>query len=251
MHAKRIPEDVAAAIDECWPDGVIEEFDRDESYFHDIHAALERDLRKISAAQLVWQTEAENDGTGWDKDWDGDDEDELPPEDRPDFQSYHVFFLAPKGGEFEFETETEYPEPEDPEDPDSEMTTVTYPGRGQCGCSVAVSLATPLASVSFSEYAHFEDGGTSTPDPCNVGYFDETGKPVDAAASYRKNLGENAFAKLENLRSGIVKVLAKHGAAVLDQAVLDLPAPDLKADGDVFLEGKNLTVRDAFFFRGV
>ena len=27
MGAKRIPEGVAAAIQECWPDGVIEQFD--------------------------------------------------------------------------------------------------------------------------------------------------------------------------------------------------------------------------------
>ncbi|HXM43866.1 MAG TPA: hypothetical protein VN924_21715 [Bryobacteraceae bacterium] len=251
MYAMRIPQDVAAAIDECWPDGVIEEFDRDESYFHDIHAALQRDLRKISAAQLVWQTEAENARAYWDTDSDGDDADDLPP-DGPDYQSYHVFFLAPKGSEFEFETDTEsLEEPEDFEDPDSEVRTVIYPGRGQCGCSVAVSLATPFAFVSFSEYAQFEDGSTSTPDPCNVAYFDETGKPVDAAATYRKNLGESVFAKLENLHTKIVKVLAKHGVAVLDQAIIDLPAPDLNADGDLFLEGKRLRVRDAFFFRGV
>src|ERR1022692_1130889 len=56
MDANRIPEDVAAAIEECWPDGVVEEFDTDESYFCDIHAKLERDLRKIPGASLLWQT---------------------------------------------------------------------------------------------------------------------------------------------------------------------------------------------------
>jgi hypothetical protein len=253
INAKRIADDVAAAMVECWPDGVIEEFDRDESYFHDIHAALERDSRKIPGGALVWQTETESDRAyrDDDDDWDDDDRDDLPP-DGPDFQSYHVFFLAPQGGEFEFETETEsLEEPEDPEDPDGEVSTVTYPGKGRYGCSVAVSLATPFASVTFSEYAQFEDGSTSTPDPGNVGYFDETGEPVDAVASYRKHLGESAFAKLEHLRAGIVKVLTEHGGVVVDQAILDLPAPDLKADGDVFLEGKKLTVGDAFFFCGV
>jgi len=67
----------------------------------------------------------------------------------------------------------------------------------------------------------------------------------------RKAIGKSAFQKLENLRAEIVKVLAKHGVAVLDPAVLDLPAPDLKSDSEVFLEGKKLTVGDAFFFRGV
>jgi len=63
-------------------------------------------------------------------------------------------------------------------------------------------------------------------------------------------LGESAFAKLENLRGRIAKVLAKHGVAVLDQAALDLPAPDLKPANEVFLDG-TLSVRDSFFFRGV
>jgi hypothetical protein len=173
MGAKRIPEDVAAAIEECWPDGVIEEFDTDESFFHDIHAKLERDLQKIPGASLLWQTEAEDDSAYWDDD-DGDE----PPPSSPDFQSYHVFFLAPPGNEFEFETETESLEEPDPLelDPDGELETVKYPpGRGWCGCAVAVSLASPFAAVDFDDYAQFEDGSTFPPDPGNVGYPDETG----------------------------------------------------------------------------
>ena len=70
----------------------IEEFDTDESYFHDIHAKLERDLGKIPGASLLWQTEAKDNSAHWDED--EDDEDDEPPPFRPDFQSYHVFFLA-------------------------------------------------------------------------------------------------------------------------------------------------------------
>src|ERR1039457_6878402 len=98
MDANRIPEDVAAAIEECWPDGLIEEFDTDESYFHDIHAKLERDLRKIPGASLLWQTEAEDNSAHWDDDEDGEDDE--PPPFRPAFQSYHDFFLAPQRGDF-------------------------------------------------------------------------------------------------------------------------------------------------------
>ncbi|MGC9949040.1 MAG: hypothetical protein ABSF64_21950 [Bryobacteraceae bacterium] len=47
MDAGRIGADVAAAIEDCWPDGAIEEFDTDESYFHDIHAALEDTLENL------------------------------------------------------------------------------------------------------------------------------------------------------------------------------------------------------------
>jgi hypothetical protein len=184
VGAKRIPEDVAAAILESWPGGVIEEFDTEESYFHDVHAAPMRDLRKIPGAALVWQTEAEPDRADWHDDDDDDD------------------------------------------------------------------------SVSFADYARFEDGGHATPDPFNSGYFysgyyNDTGKPVDTAESYRNDLGESAFAKLENLWDRIAKVLPKQGVTVLDQAIPDLPAPDLRHAGQGFLEGKKLSVRDTFLFRGV
>jgi hypothetical protein len=250
MYANRIPEDVAAAINESWPSGTIEEFDTDESYFHDIHAALERDLRKLSRASLLWQTKARDYSSNWDREEDDWEHDEPPPS--RDFQSYHVFFLAPLGNEFEFETETEnFEEPEEPEDPNSDVVTVTVPGNGRYGCSVSVSYASPFAAVSFCEYAQFEDGSDSPPDPSNFTYFDEeTGAPVDPAVHYRDTLGEGAFAKLENLWAGIAKVMAKHGVVVLDQAILDLPAPDLRADGDVFMS-ETPSVRDAFFFRGV
>jgi hypothetical protein len=126
MMAKQISADVAAAIEECWPDGVIEEFDTDESYFYDVQANLERDLRKIPGASLLWQTEPEEDRSHWD-----DDYDDEPPPLGPDSQSYHVFFLAPQGSEFKFQTETEdLEEPDDFEDPDAELATVTYRGNG-------------------------------------------------------------------------------------------------------------------------
>jgi len=231
MGVNPIPDDVAAAIEECWPDGVIEEFDADESYFHNIHAAVERDLRMIAHVRLLWQT---------------------PAVDEPAFKSYYIFFLAPEGGEFESETETENFGPEDPEDPDTDVVTVMVPGKGTCGCSVVVSYASPFAAVAFCEYAQYEDGSDATPDPCNFKYFDEqTGERTDPAAHYRNTLGEGPFAELEKLRAGIAKVLAEHGVVVLDQAILDLPASHLKADGDVFLEGKRISAGDAFFFRGV
>jgi len=225
---------------------VIEEFDTDESYFYDIQAELARDLRRIPGSSLLWQTEPADVSAHW------DDDDDEPPPFGPEFQSFHVFFLAPQGSEFEFQTETEdLEEPDDFEDPDAELATVTYQGKGWYGCSVVISLATPFAAVDLSDYAEFENGSNWTPHPGSVAYSDETGEPVDRAASLRKAVGESAFAKLENLRARIVKVLAKHGVVVLDQGILDLPAGNLKSDSEVFLEGKKLTVGDAFFFRGI
>jgi hypothetical protein len=169
MDVNRIPEDVAAAVEECWPDGVIEEFDRDESYFWGIHAAPFQ----------------------------------------PDFQSYRIFFLTPEDGEFEFAAETEsFKEPEDPEDTDSDAVSVTVPGTGHYGCSLAVSYASPFAATTFCQYVHFEGGSDSAPDPCNFAHFDEqAGEPIDAAAHYRDTLGERPFAALRKLRAEIAGIL--------------------------------------------
>jgi hypothetical protein len=220
----RIPSDVAAAIDECWPDGVVAEFDTEESYFCDIQEALERDLGRIPGASPMWQTEAEE-----------------------DWQSYRVFFLAAQGEEFEFEAETEGPETEDPEQ-DARMTT--YPGRGWYGCAVGVSLAAPFAVVHLGEFAEFEDGTASAPDIEAYTYSEQTGERVEIDVTYRDALGEDLFRKLGNLRQRTTAVLAKHGIRTLDPSILDLPVSDLMPDEEVFLEAP-LSLRDAFFFRGV
>jgi hypothetical protein len=223
-----IPDDIAAVIAECWPEGVVGEFDTDESYFHDIRPALERDLKRIPGAALMWQTEMEDDGGGW--------------------QSYHVFFVAPQEDEFEFDTETE--NVAEPEEPGAEQIAVTSAGKGWYGCVVAVSYAASFAAMNLGELAEFDDGSAQLPDIVSYAYSEENGEPVDIDAEYLDILGEDAFRKLDDLRASIAKVLAKHEVGVLDQAILDLPAPDLSPDSAVLADGP-LLVRDAFFFRGV
>ena len=98
MATSRLPKDVAVAINECWPDGVVEPFATDESYFPATHPRLEQDLRNIRGGTLLWQTEEEA-AAGWDN-----EKDEPPSSDG--WQSYHVFFLSPDGEEFHFEDET-------------------------------------------------------------------------------------------------------------------------------------------------
>src|SRR5262249_8842227 len=131
-----IPKDLAAAIKKCWPNGEIEEFPTDESYFQDIHERLARGLRKIRGASLIWQTEDHDSQPFWD-----DFEDELHPCDY-DWQSYHVFFLAPDDAEFHFEDEIK-----PMEEPDEENECPqTIPGEGWIGLAVGVSLAMPWAA---------------------------------------------------------------------------------------------------------
>ena len=243
MGASRVPKNVAAALRKCCPDGVVEAFLTDESYFHEIRDALERDLSKIRGATLYWQTPEPETVPDWDDDW---DHDPLPPDD--DWQSYHAFFLAPDGKEFRFEDETEgFEEPEDPEA--TECIETTFPGEGWTGCCVGICLAAPVAIINLSSHSRYEDGSISMPDVESWILSDETGERVDTDRYYLEALGPKAFQKIEALRSRIAEVLSKHGIEVLDKSVLDLPAPKLKAGQDVFLEGP-LRVRDAFFFRG-
>ncbi|HVN04476.1 MAG TPA: hypothetical protein VMT86_08675 [Bryobacteraceae bacterium] len=225
MEPSPISDALAAVIEECWPDGVIAEFDTSESYFNDVYDALEHELSSMYGASLLWQTAADEDA---ERDW----------------QSYHTFFVSPRGSEFEFETETEVEE-----EPDGEPAHVTYPGKGYYGCTVAVSLAAPVAAVLLSELAEFDDGSISPPDPGDVACSDETGEPVDPLASYQQALGEAAFAKLDGLRNRIAAILAKHELQIIGQDELDVLLPEMGVDDAVNLEPP-VTVRDAFFFHG-
>lgn len=233
-----IPKDLAAAIKQCWPRGVVEEFDAEESYFQEIRRQIERDLGGISGALLVWQTE-EADGAGWD-----DDEADEPLPSYSEFQSYHVFFISPSGDEFRFEDKTIGENPED-------GTHTTYPGEGRFGLVLTMSLAAPVAAIDVSSYSHYEDGAITIPDPMSsVFWNDETGEAISANEYHRDWLGQEMFQTLEILRQQIVSIVARRHISVLDDSVLDLPVKGLRADQEVFA-GKPLRVRDAFFFRGV
>jgi hypothetical protein len=245
--AKRIPQQVLAAIKRCWPDGVVDEFASDESYFHDVHPRLERALRNIRGASLQWQTEAAEVASA---DWHEDDWTEAPPPD-DEWQSYHVFFLAPDAREFHFEDETESLEAaEDFDEEEGSETKATYPGEGWIGCAVGISLAVRYAVINFSSYSCYEDGTRAEPDVESFIYSDGTHERIATDDYHRKVLGQKAFQRLERLGRTIASLLAKHRIRVLDRAVLDLRVQGLKPGSDVFLE-EPLRVQDAFFFRGV
>jgi hypothetical protein len=242
MASTRIPAALAALIQETWPDGMIEEFDTGESDFPGIQAKLERDLGKIRGASLNWQTEPDEP-----VDWDDDSGDE-PPLDR-EFQSYHIFFLVPDGDEFRYLAEGETVEP--PEDPgQEEWSGVTVQGEGFFGCSAAVCLAAPVAIVGFADRSQYEDGTSTSPDIDECIVSGDPSENITPEAYYRSQLGPEAFQKLESLRARIVEVLQRHRLDILDESVLELPVPGLKAGEEVFME-EPIRVRDAFFFRGV
>ena len=221
-----------AAIKRSWPRDVVEEFDTDESYFHEIRHQIERDLRRISGVSLVWQTEDVDRGAC-------DDEDEALPS-YSEWQSYHVFFVSPEGDEFRFEDETIGEDPGD-------GTETAFSGEGRFGLSLTISLAAPVAAIGVSSYSHYEDGGYTIPDPMSSLHMnEETGIVISANEYFRDCLGQEMFQKLEILREQITSIVALRHISVLDESVLDLPVQSLKADQEVFV-GKPVCVRDAFF----
>ena len=227
-----IPRELVAAIKRSWPRDVVEEFDTDESYFHEIRHQIERDLRRISGVSLVWQTEDVDRGAC-------DDEDEALPS-YSEWQSYHVFFASPEGDEFRFEDETIGEDPGD-------GTETAFSGEGRFGISLTISLAAPVAAIGVSSYSHYEDGGYTIPDPMSSLHMnEETGIVISANEYFRDCLGQEMFQKLEILREQITSIVALRHISVLDESVLDLPVQSLKADQEVFV-GKPVCVRDAFF----
>jgi hypothetical protein len=231
MQARTVPQDVADAIAESWPDGVVEEFDSDESYFYDIREDLERDLMRIRGVGEWWQTPE------YYFDYNLDDDGELTA--GREFESYRMYFLGSKGDKFTFNTDIDSLEIAE-EDPFEEVT-VKVAGHGWYGCGITISLVSPFAVLNFAEFVEFEDG--SEP-------LIETFACSMKEAAQVKELGPAERAKLEKLRSAIARVLKMHHLTLLDPDILDVPVPDLKADEDVFLEPP-LVVADAFFFRGV
>jgi hypothetical protein len=240
--ASWIPPDVAAAIHRCWPDGIVDEFATDESYFHEIHARLERDLRNIRGASMRWRTR----DTQLDARSDEDDELPLPDE----WQSYYVFFLTLDGEACQFEDETAGGM-EAREDPQEKGSETVCPGEGWIGCAVGISLAAPYAVMNLCSYSRYQGGTTSIPDVESFIHSEETQQRVDTDQYYREILSREAFQRLEALRVEIgASILARHRLKILDKAVLNLHVPGLNASEEVFLE-EPLRVQDAFFFRGV
>jgi hypothetical protein len=248
----KLPREVVKLIAETWPDRLVEQFDTSESYFHEWEDGIGGALRRIPGVASFWETPDPSERY---RDFDDDD---FGVDDGSDqFQSYHVYFLSPRGTEFRSAVETEsYADPEfdedsedmdeDPEDFEPEEITVS--GERSEGYAVGISLAAPVAAISWSSMATFEDGSFDCPDIATAGsgepYEDEGDEPDEAP------LSEEAQRKKERLRVAIVAVLEKYKIKLLDDATLQMRVPGLRADEEVFID-KHVRVFDAFFFRGV
>lgn len=114
---------------------------------------------------------------------------------------------------------------------------------------LAVDRDAPFAVMALDQVEVFEDGSWSEPD-VDPHIFDPDGRNVDPEDHYREFVGEAAFTVLEALRAEIVRVLAKFAVTVVPDADLERPVRWLRASEDVVV-GEPVTVRDAFFCRGV
>ena len=249
-----LPKEIGRLVKKHWPDGVVEEFDTWESYFHEIHDRVWSDLQRIRSASAFWETERSSRLGGEDDDWDDDDAD---PDDlgegSEEFQSYHVFFLSPGGEEFVYEDETQsYTDPDPGDDEASDPEEATVSGERTEGYAVAISLLAPVAAISWSSMAYFEDGSFDSPDVQPLGLGEEVGGQIadELEEDARPPLSKEAERKRERLRQAIAAVLEKHRIRLLDESVLGLPVPGLRPGEEVFMD-KPVRVFDAFFFRGV
>jgi hypothetical protein len=251
-QAAKLPKDLAKLVERTWPDGVVEEFDTSESYFHEIHHRIRVDLLGILTSIAFWETPDPDR-----YDYDRDDDDDFGAGEEREFRSYHVFFLSPGGDEFVVPEETQgYADPEDSDAEEPEEAT--YGGERTDGLAVGVSLLARVAAISRSSMASFEDGSFENPDiyPQAQPEWMAKESPEDMPAEELEDdveetpLSEEAQAKLERLRKGIATVLQKHKIRLLDEAVLSIPVLGLRADKEVFAD-EPLRLFDAFFFRGI
>ncbi len=238
--ANQIPKPVATALKKCWPDGVIEEFETDESYFHEIHPQLERDLRNICGAALLWQTEEPENGARWDDD---NREDEPPP--GGDWQPITCSSSPRTAKNSTSQTKRRAGKSRKTRRRRGDRNDV--PGRrldwlcsrNLPGCALCGPPSGPLFALRGR-------GRTWLPDLEPFPVSDETDERVDSDQYYREILSGKAFQHLEDLRGRIAAVLVQHRIDVLDKSVLDVPR--LAPSKEVFME-EPLRVRDAFFFR--
>ncbi len=212
----------------------------DEAPFWDTYPKLKAGLSRIPASALLYEHEPQG-GPHW---GDGSNPEEDPPEWNEESRSYHLFFLSPLDDRFRFETETIEPDENDVER--------RLQGEGRIGCVVAVSLIAPFAAVGLDEMEVFENGSRSDPD-VDPHIFGLDGQKLDMEEHYREMVDDEGLALLRKLRAKIVRVLTEFGVAVIPGVDLDKPVPWLRADDEVLVEhaGEPITVRRAFFFRGL
>lgn len=236
-----LPAQIAEAIRQAWPEGLIAGPDElDDARFAELSPRVAAALSRIPGATLLYQRGPRG-GPRWD---DGSNPDEDPPDWHDESRSYGVFFVSSTDERLTFATDIVGPEEDGVE---RHMS-----GEGRIGYVVAVSLVGPSAIVTPAEVETLEDGTQSEPD-VEPHIFDLEGRTLDPTDHYRELIGDDGAGVLESLRHKIVQALEDLGVAIIAADDLERSVPWLRANEEVLvgLTGEPITVRDAFFYRGV
>lgn len=223
-----MPRHIADAIRQAWPDGVVHMPNHsDDAPLRGTYSRLKASLPRIPETRVLYEREPQ-----------------LVPSSDEGTRSYCLFFLSPTDGRFEFGTDTI--------EPDEDGIERRFPGQGWMGCLAAISVVAPFAAVSLDEMEVFENGSRMEPDVEPHLFSLGMGK-LDLESHFGEMVDEEGLSILRNLRAKIVRVLKRSGIAVIPEADLDRPVPWLRAGEGVLLgqAGEPITVRKAFFFRGL
>ncbi|MBI4587233.1 MAG: hypothetical protein HY725_00205 [Candidatus Rokubacteria bacterium] len=236
-----LPQHLAEAIHHAWPEGVIDmPVDSDDAPFWKVYPRLKAALSQIPGGAVFYEREPRG-GPRWGE---TSNPDEDPPDWHEESRSYWLFFVSSMDERLTFATDTI--------EPDEEGAEQRIHGEGRIGYAVGISLVAPFAVVTLHQVEVFEDGSPSEPD-VEPHLFSLDGRKLDPEEPYRELGDEAGVTVLRRLRAEIVRVLGECGAAVIPEEDLDRPVRWLRASEDVVvgLTGEPITVRDAFFFRGV
>jgi len=146
---RELPVDIAHAIRQAWPGGIINMPNTDEAPFRDTYPKLKARLSRIPGSTMVYECEPDG-GPQWNE---GSDPEDDSAEWREGPRSYYRIFLSPDDEPFRFETDTM--------EPDDEGIERRVPGYGRIGCVVGISLIAPFAIVTLGEMEEFESGSRS------------------------------------------------------------------------------------------
>jgi len=245
-----IRNDILEAIDRAFPGKIVEDTrDPDEEdYLCELYPRLQGELSRINGAAILYERDPSGlTGESGEFDWgevaDGEHED--PPES-DHWSSYHLLFLGLTDKSFRYGCDGSLMD-ENGEEQDVE-------GQGHIGCCVAVSLLAPFAIVKLSFLEEYEDGSYNYPD-IEPSVFNPDMTPRDMDEHFREMFDDEGVQALHSLRDKAIQIIQTHPITVLPEEELRKPVPWLRAGDETFVGkeilGREITVQDAFFHRGL
>jgi hypothetical protein len=238
--------DVARALRQAFPDGVIDQPDDEEdSPLAELELKLRRRLVRLPGARIAYER-----GTRAEPTWpEGADRSEDPPEHLDFDTSYRLIFVTGAGDRMTFEGEIEtsqqskpLPWDDEPAEVAKEEGWVSVRGIATAGCILALSVIGPFALIDYGTLTIYEDGSASNP---------EILEPNEAAGTtryLREQLGNKRWRELVALRDRLVRTVEAAGVVVLTPEEQKQLVPVLRFGEDVIPES-TVTVRSALFFQ--